>query len=301
MNTPPQKTKTEMNRLHITQPRSDVDIEDFIYLDSLQMELAKSDLYVEYKQAIKTLRHALHKQYIQFENSANQAFVKEVFYRIMEESLAYLGDLREGTFFAANHHARALLELNATVEYVLSKAGKENKFIERFHLYPHLAFHKVFHQHDDAFLKLSEDICKEFFSDYNELRPEIFDAFGKKNEEKLLKLSCWQGNAKIADLFAMCTYPEIIKADYAKLCLFTHISSLCRRSEIEVLPKFCKNNERMLLLTVRYAVFSYLSIKQEGLLDFVTQDKLDGIFLSLSNVLSKSHEALGYKALSKQP
>lgn len=79
MNTPPQKTKTEMNRLHITQSRSDVDIEDFIYLDSLQMELAKSDLYVEHKQAIKMLRHALHEQYIQFENSANQAFVKEVF------------------------------------------------------------------------------------------------------------------------------------------------------------------------------------------------------------------------------
>ncbi len=288
------KPPTEINRLCITQPRSDVDIEDFIYLESLQMELAKSDLYVKYKQAIKTLRHALHKKYIQFENSANQNFAKEVFYRIMEEFLAYLGDLREGTFFAANHHTRSMLELNATVEYVLSKAGKEKKFIERFHLYPHLAFYKVFHQHDDAFLKLSEDICKEFFSDYNELHPEIFDAFGAHSEEKLLKLSTWQGNAKIADLFEMCTDPAIIKADYAKLCLFTHISSLCRRSETDVFPKFCKTTERMLLLTVRYAVFSFVRIKQEGLLDFVTQDKLDGIFLSLADVLTKAHAALGF-------
>ena len=43
----------------------------------------------------------------------------------MEESLAYLSDLGEGTFFAANHHTRALLELNATVEYVLSEDGKK--------------------------------------------------------------------------------------------------------------------------------------------------------------------------------
>ncbi len=293
------KTPTEINRLRITQPRSAVDIEHSLYLENLQMELSKSDLYVEFKQAIKTLQYAFYKQYIQFEISVNQSFAKEIFYRIMEESLAYLGNLRDGIFFAGKHHTRALLELNASVEYVLSKTGKEKKFIERFHLYSHLAFYKVFHQHDDAFLKLSEDICKEFFADYNELRPEVFDAFGEQSEEKLLKLSCWQGNVKIANLFEMCTHPDMIKADYAKLCLFTHISSLCRRSETEVFPKFCETTERMLLITVRYAVFTYVSIKQEGLLDFVTQDKLDGIFLPLANVLTKSHEALGYKTPSK--
>jgi len=294
MKTPFEKTKTEIKRLCITQPGSDVDIENALYLKNLQMELEESDLYVEFRQVIRKLRHAFFKNDIQFENSANQNFAKEVFYRIMEESLAYLGSLRDGTFFAANHHTRALLELNATVEYVLSKPGKEKEFIERFHLFPHLAFYKVFHKHHDALLKLSEDICKEFFFDYNELHSEIFDAFGKNSEEELLKLSCWQGGAKIATLFQMCTHPEIVKADYSKLCLFTHFSSICRRSQLEVFPKFCKTTERMLLITVRYAVFSYVSIKQEGLLDFVTQDKLDGIFLPLSNVLTKSHVALGY-------
>jgi hypothetical protein len=293
------KTKEEINRLRITQPYSDVDMENSLYLEDLQMQLAKSDLYVEYKQAIRKLQYALYKNYIQFGNSAKQNFAKEVFYRIMEESLAYLADLREGTFFAANHHTRALLELNATVEYVLSKAGKEKKFIERFHLFPHVTFYKVFHKCDDALLKLSEDICKEFFSDYNELHPEMFDAFGISSHEKLLKLPSWQGNVKIADLFQMCTHPEIIKSDYAKLCLFTHISSICRRSETEIFPKFCETTERMLLITIRYAIFSYLCIKQEDLLDFVTQDKLDAIFLSLSNVFTQSHEALGYMAASK--
>lgn len=294
MNIPPEKTTNEINTLRITQPRSDIDIDTALYLENLQMQQAKSNLYVEYKQAIKKLQHVLFKKYIHFENTANQNFAKEVFYRIMEESLAYLGDLREGTFFAANHHTRALLELNATVEYVLSTAGKENKFIERFHLFPHLAFYKVFHNHQDALLKLSEDICKEFLSDYKDLHPEIFNAFGKQSEEKLLKLSCWQGNAKIDHLFQGCTHPHIIKADYAKLCLFTHISSICRRSETEVFPEFCETTERMLLITVRYAIFSYLSIKQENLLDFVTQDKLDGIFLPLSDVFTKAHGALGY-------
>jgi hypothetical protein len=56
----------------------------------------------------------------------------------------------------------------------------------------------------------------------------------------------------------------------------------------------------MLLLTVRYAVFSFVSIKQEGLLAFVTQDKLDGIFLPLSNVLTKCHAALGFVIPAKK-
>ncbi len=43
------KTKEEINRLRITQPRSNVDIESSLYLEDLQMQLAKSDLYVEFK------------------------------------------------------------------------------------------------------------------------------------------------------------------------------------------------------------------------------------------------------------
>lgn len=275
------------------------DIEESLYLENLHKQLAKSDLYVEYNQALRRLRHALHNDYLEFDNSAEQNFAKEVIYRIMEESLAYLADLRQGLFFAAKHHIRALLELYAIVEYVFSEAGKEKKFLDRFHLFPHTAFYKVFHQYDDAFLKFTEDICEEFFSEYGELSPEIFDAFGTNSQKKLLKLRTWQGNATIADLFEMCPNPEVIKSDYAKLCLFTHVSSICRRSSLEVFPKFCKNTEIMLLIIVRYAVFSYVRIKQENLLDFVLQDKLDGIFLSLAGVISKSHAALGYTAGSK--
>jgi len=136
--------KGEISKLRTAQPLSDVDIENSLYLENLQIQLAKSDLYVEYNQIMRKLRHALHKNYIRFENSAKQNFAKEVIYRIMEESSAYLADLREGTFFAANHHTRTLLELNAIVEYVLSEAGNEKKFIDRFHLFPHVAFYKVF-------------------------------------------------------------------------------------------------------------------------------------------------------------
>ena len=278
---------------------SNIDIEESHYLENLQEQLAKSDLCVEFNQALKKLRHALHNNYLAFDNSPEQSFAKEVIYRVMEESLAYIADLHQGTIFAANHHIRALLELYAIVEYVFSKAGKDKKFLNRFHLFPQIAFHKVFHQFDDAFLKLSEDLRKDFFSEYGELSPEIFEAFSTNNQEKLLKLRTWQGNATIENLFEMCPNPEVIKSDYAKLCLFTHVSSICRRSQLEAFPRFSQNTEMMLLITVRYAVFSYVCFKQEGLLDFVLQDKLDDIFLPLADVLTKSHIVRGYALGSK--
>lgn len=88
---------------------SEIDIEESYYLENLQEQLAKSDLYLEFNRSLSRLRYALHKNYLEFDNSPEQSFAKEVIYRVMEESLAYIADLRQGTFFAANHHIRALL------------------------------------------------------------------------------------------------------------------------------------------------------------------------------------------------
>lgn len=269
-----------------------IDAEEALHMEDLQVQLEKSDLYVEFNKAIKKLRHLLHHNHVQFDGSAEQSFGKEVIYRVMEESLAYLGDLRQGTFFAANHHSRALLEQYAIMEYVFSDDGRKNNFLHRFHTFPRLAFHKVFHQHEDAFLKFSKDVCDDYFADYNDLDEEIFNIFGTSNYEKLLKLRTWRGNTQIANLFEKCPKPDQIKSNYAKLCLFTHVSSICRRSELELFPKFSKSTEVMLLITVMYAVFSYVCIKQEELFDYVVQDKLDDIFLELAEIISKSHKDL---------
>lgn len=270
-----------------------LETEEASYLKELQSQLVQSDLYLKYTQTARALRYTLHHGQLKFDNSAEQSFAKEVIYRVMEESLAYIASLCQGLFFSTNHNLRALLELYAIIEHILSDAGKKQKFLKRFHLFPSIAFHKVLHQHDDAFLKLSKDICKEFFSEYGELNSEILDVFNVKSQEKLLKLRTWRGNMQISNLFEMCPKPEIIKSDYAKLCLFTHISSVCRRSETEAYPNFCKTKETMLFVATRYAAFGYACIKQHTLLNPVLQDKLDDIFDPLVDALIKAHADRG--------
>ncbi len=272
----------------------DVDAEETLYNEKLRKQLEKSDLYVSFTKAAKKLRYTLNSGGLVFDDTKEQSFAKEIIYRIMEEALAYIVNLQQGIFFAATHHIRALLELYASTEYVLSEAGRKNRFLERFHQFPNLTFYKVFHQHDNAFLKLSEEICKQFFSEFDELKPEIFEAFGKKKPEELLQLPTWLGNAKIATLFEACSKPEIIKSDYTKLCLFTHLSSICRRSNSEVFPTFCKIQEALLITTVRYSAFCYVCIKQNDLLNAAVQDKLDDIFLPLAEPLTKAHADKGF-------
>ena len=124
------RTKNGWYKHKLPKYLSDEDVEESLYLENLQEQLAKSDLYVEYNQAIRSLRHALHNMRLEFNNSAKQSFAKEVIYRIMEEYLAYLANLRQGTFFAAKHHIRALLEHYAIVEYVFSEATSKIKKVE---------------------------------------------------------------------------------------------------------------------------------------------------------------------------
>ena len=293
------KTKTDSRGgLHPGQ-FSDLGLEEMNYLDSLRTQLNKSDLYLQFSESVKKLRYTLHHNELEFGDSVEQRFGKEVIYRVMEESLAYLANLCQGTFFAGNHNLRALLEQYAVVEYVLSDTGKKKKFLDRFDLFPSAAFHKVFHQYDNEFLVLSEDLCREYLSEYEELPLEIFDAFGVKNKDEVLKLRTWLGNAKISTLFEMCPKPEVIKLDYVRLCLFTHVSSVVRRSSLEVFPGFTRTKETMLLVAVRYAIFSIICLKQHSLFDYILQDKLDSIFLPLTNIIVESHKVRGCEVHAK--
>ena len=63
---------------------------------------------------------------------------------------------------------------------------------------------------------------------------------------------------------------------------------------MEAYPWFSHSTETMLLIAVRYATFCNVCIKQAGLLDFVFQDKLDGVFSSLSGVLADAHAVRGF-------
>lgn len=257
-------------------------------------QLNQSILYVDFNHVVRKLRQALYKKTIVFSDSIEQRFAKEVIYRIMEESLAYISNINEDLFFASNHHLRALLEMYASIEYTLSDTGRRKRFLERFGLYPTIVFHKVFHQHDDSLIKLSKKLCEKFLFDYSELKPEIFAVFNTPTSQELLELKTWRGNCTIENLFSQCPKPEVIKSDYAKLCLFSHVSSVLRRSETEVFQVFDQSAETMLLCAVRYAVFSYVCIKQQSLLTKTSQDLLDDIFLPFTPTFVKAHKDRGF-------
>ncbi|NGX55456.1 MAG: hypothetical protein KR126chlam2_01091 [Chlamydiae bacterium] len=268
----------------------DPDLEEKAHLDAIAAQLAESALFTQFSRAIKKLRIALHQGLLTFGQSVEERFAKEIIYRLMEESLAYLGNLRNGTFSAGCHNIRALLELYATVEYVMSDTGKKKNFLERFNLYPTVEFHKVFHQYPDAFISLPEELSRKHLSEYENLPPEFVKIFGKNTLEEVLEMKNWRGNCKISNLLDKCPSSKTAKANYDKLSLFTHISSICRRSETVVFPKFDKGTEAMLLIAVRLTVFSYICLKQHDIPESVLQNKLDDIFLPLADVLSDSHE-----------
>jgi len=61
-----------------------------ICLAELRDQLNQSTLYVDFSHIIRKLRQVLNKKTIVFDDSIGQKFAKEVIYRIMEESLAYM-------------------------------------------------------------------------------------------------------------------------------------------------------------------------------------------------------------------
>ncbi len=212
-------------------------------------------------------------------------FAKEVIHRLMEESSGYIGDLKQGAFFASNHHTRALMELYATTVLMNSETGKKKRFLERFIRFPEIEFHKIYQKHKDSILDIPDEIPKKYFSEYAELKDDLLEIFDKKTKDDLLKMNNWRGNCNIENLLQILPCSEVHKKNYDKLCLFIHISSFTRSSETELFPTFSSINELMLAVTIKYAIDSYFYLRNEKFFDETSIKKLDEVFSPIAPAL----------------
>jgi hypothetical protein len=222
---------------------------------------------------------------VDFFDSNGGVFAKEVIHRLLEEASGYIGDLKQGAFFAAKHHARALMELYAVTALVNSEVGKKKRFLERFIRFPEIEFYKIYKKHKDSILDLTEEIREDFFCQYAELKDDLLKIFNKKSKDELLKMETWRGNCNIENLLRMLPNNEVHIKNYDKLCLFTHFSSFTRCSETELFPKFTAGDEQMLAVSIKYAIDSYFFLRNEIFFNKTSIEKLDEVFLPIEPIL----------------
>jgi len=247
--------------------------------------LRQNDLFVAFEGAVSKLMVLSSKKEISFLSSNEGAFAKEVIHRLLEESSGYIGDLKQGAFFPAKHHIRALLELYATTAIVDSEKGRKKRFLERFIRFPEIEFYKIYQKHKDSILDLPQEILENYLHRYADLKDDLLVIFNKKTKADLLRMKSWRGNCNIENLLSMLQSNEVHIKNYDKLCLFTHFSSFTRCSESELFPTFSAEDEQMLALTFKYAIDSYFNLRNERFFDETAIKKLDDVFSPLAPVL----------------
>ncbi len=113
------------------------------YYAKLKQKLYDYPLFLNFEEVIYELRDFLDSKEISFPNSNEGLFAKEVMHRVCEDSLAYIGCLEKGAFFASGHHYRSLIEVYATTVSIVSGKGEKKRFLERFIRFSEIEFYKV--------------------------------------------------------------------------------------------------------------------------------------------------------------
>lgn len=256
-----------------------------LYRMQMEKTLRQNDLFVAFEGLVSKLMVLLANEGVDFFDSNEGVFAKEVIHRLLEEASGYIGDLKQGAFFAAKHHTRALMELYAVTALVDSEIGKKKRFLERFIRFPEIEFYKIYKKHKDSILNLPEEIREEFFYQYGELKDDLLKIFNKKSKDELLEIETWRGNCNIENLLRMLPKNEVHIKNYEKLCLFTHFSSFTRRAETELFPKFTAGDEQMLTVSIKYAMDSYFFLRKEKFFNKTVIKKLDEVFSSIAPIL----------------
>ena len=257
------------------------------YFAELKKNLYGDPLFLQFEEIIYELRTFLDSKEANFPNSNEGVFAKEVMHRVCEESLAYIGCLEKGAFFASEHHYRALIELYATTVFIAFGKGKKKRFLERFIRYSEIEFYKVYHDKKSAIFKFPKEILEEYFSQYADLDEELLKIYNKKTKEDLLTIKSWRGSCSIENLLSELPHAkEDYKQIYDNMCLFIHFSAVIKASELERFPNFDEIRKEMLAITMKSVIDIYSYLRGDDYIvtseKFFTKEmikKLDDIFL----------------------
>lgn len=145
-------------------------------------------------------------------------FCEDILRKLLNESVGFLGDLKQGAFFASLHHFRALIELYASAFYCFSDEGKEKKALEKYICFSKAFFYQKL-QTDSSYLGLSQEKINKLKNEYEMFKLRLGSVFDLKKNIK-----SWRGGLSIEDLLAK--LPDSYTKDYEAVCHCIHFSPL---------------------------------------------------------------------------
>ena len=266
------------------------DIEEDLFYSTYQIEMERilrgNDLFFHFEQAVGKVMLLYDNNKLSFLDSNEGNFAKEVLARMLEESAGYIGCLKQGAFFVANHHTRALIELFAST-FKCFKIGNKKRYLERFIRFPEIEFHKISIKDKKALFGVSEDLLKKLFKQYEKLDPELLLIFKKDTIEELLEIKNWRGDdCGIKNMIEELPYKVTHLKNYDILCLYTHFSSLLRCSETNFFSSFSAMDRLMLAITINYALNTCFFLQDEKFFDEKSIKKLKEVFFPVFSALS---------------
>jgi len=218
--------------------------------------LSDSDLYkLEY--LAYQLTDIIEHNRILLPNGKIGEFVLEVVAKAVNEAWALTGSLFFGAYTSCFHHARAVIEVYASLVYVFSKPEKKRKRIKKYYNYHLVYFYKHYKLLHDLFKqdKITEEVFRhqclvsdDKFKELEKKVPMLAKLYGVKDDE-LCKVKNWHHPALISNLLET-AYNRVLKksaqaedgavtkgADldnlskiYAEFCEMTHLSPLSGRA-----------------------------------------------------------------------
>jgi hypothetical protein len=172
--------------------------------------------------------YALDKKILDLKSGNEQAFLTAVLVKVTNEMFGEIGALRNGALLASYHHARAVLELFASLEHIYCKSSKKERKLEKFIEYPSVS--KYLH-----FLSEEKITHEEFLNGYKvsennfqELKSKILDwqRIWNLSESSPSGILNWHHPASIKGLFESSAETKSLWRTYEMLCHVTHLSPL---------------------------------------------------------------------------
>lgn len=178
--------------------------------------------------------YALERRILDLKSGNEQAFLTAVLVKVTNEMFGEIGALRNGALLASYHHARAVLELFASLEHIYCKSSKKERKLEKFIEYPSVSKYLHFQEWQKC---LSEgkityeeflNGCKVSENNFQELKSKIPDwqCIWNLQESNPSSILNWHHPASIKGLFESSAETKSLWETYEMLCHVTHLSPL---------------------------------------------------------------------------
>jgi hypothetical protein len=181
--------------------------------------------------------YALEEKVLDLKSGNEQAFLTAVLVKVTNEMFGEIGALRNGALLASYHHARAALELFASLEHVYCNPSKKQRKLDKFIQYPNVSKYQHFQEWQTCLSegKITHEEflngCKVSENNFQELKSKMLDwqRIWKLQESNPSSILNWHHPASIKGLFESSDETKALWETYEMLCHLTHLSPLGER------------------------------------------------------------------------